>query len=132
MVASGGRHDMTTRRELLKVGALLTAGSAVRALATDLPHKTLLILGGTGFIGPHLTREAQRRGWRVTHFNRGKTAAQGMQGVETLVGDRKGQLEALRERKWDVVVDDTGYIPKYVKMSAELLAPNVGYCLFIS
>jgi len=31
-----------------------------------------------------------------------------------------------------VVVDDTGYIPKFVKLSAELLAPNVGYCLFIS
>jgi len=123
---------MTTRRELLKVGALLTAGSTVRTLAADLPQRTLLILGGTGFIGPHLTLEAQRRGWRVTHFNRGKTAAQGMRGVESLVGDRKGQLDALRGRKWDVVIDDTGYIPKYVKMSAELLAPNVGYCLFIS
>ena len=48
------------------------------------------------------------------------------------IGDRKGKLDALRGRKWDAVVDDTGYIPKYVKMSAELLAPNVGYCLFIS
>ena len=49
-----------------------------------------------------------------------------------MTGDRKGQLDALRGRKWDVVIDDTGYIPKYVKMSAELLAPNVGYCLYIS
>src|SRR5689334_20183006 len=48
MVASSGRHGMTTRRELLKVGALLTAGSTVRTLAADLPQKTLLILGGTG------------------------------------------------------------------------------------
>lgn len=94
--------------------------------------KTLLILGGTGFIGPHLTQEALRRGWRVTHFNRGKRATGGVAGVETLLGDRKGQLDALRGRKWDAVVDDTGYIPKFVKMSAELLAPNVGYCLFIS
>jgi len=123
---------MTTRRELLKAGALLAAGSAARALAAESSQKTLLILGGTGFIGPHLTLEAQRRGWRVTHFNRGKTAADGMNDVESLVGDRKGKLDALRGRKWDVVIDDTGYIPKYVKMSAELLAPNVGYCLFIS
>lgn len=93
---------------------------------------TLLILGGTGFIGPHLTQEALRRGWTVTHFNRGKTAADGITGVDTLIGDRKAKLDALRGRKWDAVVDDTGYIPKYVKMSAELLAPNVGYCLFIS
>ena len=55
-----------------------------------------------------------------------------MANVETLIGDRKGQLDALRGRKWDAMVDDTGYIPKYVKMSAELLAPAVGYCLFIS
>ena len=55
-----------------------------------------------------------------------------MPGVETLLGDRKGQLDALRGRKWDVVVDDTGFIPRFVRMSAQLLAPNVGYCLFIS
>ena len=123
---------MTTRRQLLKLGALMTAGGTVKVLAADVQPKTLLILGGTGFIGPHLTEEAQRRGWRVTHFNRGKTAAGGVAGVESLVGDRNGQLDALRGRKWDAVVDDTGYVPKYVKMSAELLAPNVGYCLFIS
>jgi 2'-hydroxyisoflavone reductase len=123
---------MTTRRELLKLGALMTAGGTIRALAAEMQPRTLLILGGTGFIGPHLTEEARRRGWRVTHFNRGKTAAEGVAGVETLLGDRKGQLEALRGRKWDAVVDDTGFIPKYVKMSAELLAANVGYCLFIS
>ena len=52
--------------------------------------------------------------------------------METLIGDRNGQLDALRGRKWDAVVDNTGYIPKYVKMSAELLAPDSGYCLFIS
>jgi 2'-hydroxyisoflavone reductase len=123
-----------TRRRLLEAGAWAAAcgvAGGVRAGGGPRPG-SLLILGGTGFIGPHLTTEAQRRGWKVTHFNRGKTAAEGVPGVETLLGDRKGQLEALRGRKWDAVVDDTGYIPKYVKMSAELLAPNVAYCLFIS
>ena len=123
---------MRTRRELLKMGALLGVPRSLRVLAGEPQPGTLLILGGTGFIGPHLTQEAQRRGWRVTHFNRGKTAADGVAGVETLLGDRKGQLDALRGRSWDAVVDDTGYIPKYVKLSAELLAPRVGYCLFIS
>jgi len=115
------------------MAALAAAGAAARSvLAAPAATKTLLILGGTGFIGPHLTEEAQRRGWQVTHFNRGKRAAHGVPGVETLIGDRKGQLDALRDRKWDAMVDDTGYIPKFVKMSADLLAPNVGYCLFIS
>ena len=124
---------MTTRRRVLQIGAYLAAGSVLpRAVAADTKPKTLLILGGTGFIGPHLTQEALRLRWRVTHFNRGKHSPQGVPDVETLIGDRKGQLDALRGHKWDVVIDDTGQIPKFVKMSAELLAPNVGYCLYIS
>ncbi len=124
---------MTTRRDVLKIGASLASSAALGpALAADTKPKTLLILGGTGFIGPHLTQEAQRLGWQVTHFNRGKRNTEGVTGVETLIGDRKGKLDALRGRKWDAMIDDTGYIPKFVKMSNELLAPNVGYCLFIS
>jgi 2'-hydroxyisoflavone reductase len=128
---------MTTRRDVLQLGALMAAGNAlspvarVRAGARAKPG-TLLILGGTGFIGPHLTQEAQRLGWNVTHFNRGKHAAGGVPGVETLLGDRNGQLDALRGHKWDVMIDDTGFVPKFVRMSAGLLAPSVGYCLFIS
>ena len=117
---------------MLQLAALASASAALpHAFAKSKPG-TLLILGGTGFIGPHLTEEAQHRGWKVTHFNRGKRAPNGVPGVETLIGDRNGQLDALRGRKWDAVVDDTGFVPKYVKMSAELLAPNVGYALYIS
>jgi 2'-hydroxyisoflavone reductase len=124
---------MTSRRHLLQLGAYLAASGVLpRASAADAKAKTLLILGGTGFIGPHLTNEALRLGWKVTHFNRGKRSPEGVANVETLIGDRNGQLDSLRGRKWDVVIDDTGQIPKYVKMSAELLAPNVGYCLYIS
>jgi 2'-hydroxyisoflavone reductase len=124
---------MKTRREVLKLGAGLAAAATLsRVSAADAKPKTLLILGGTGFIGPHLTDEAKRLGWKVTHFNRGKRDADGVPDVETLHGDRKGQLDALRNRKWDAVVDNTGYIPKFVKQSAEILAPNVGYCLFVS
>jgi len=135
---------MTTRREMLQLAAGVTAGAALpltvaaapkpRAKAPSKP-KTLLILGGTGFIGPHLTEQAQHHGWKVTHFNRGKKPSP--PGVETLVGNRgeqhaEPQLDALRGRHWDVVVDDTGYYPKFVKTSAQLLAPNVGYSLYIS
>ena len=124
---------MSNRRDVLKAGAWVAAGAAIPAVfvAAAKPGP-LLILGGTGVIGPPLTQEALRLGWRVTHFNRGKTAADGVAQVETLIGDRKGQLDALRGRRWDAVIDDTGFIPKYVRMSAQMLAPNVGYCLFIS
>jgi 2'-hydroxyisoflavone reductase len=124
---------VANRRDVLKAGAWAAAAAATNGtFARDATSRSLLILGGTGFIGPPLTREAQRRGWRVTHFNRGRSAAGGVEGVETLIGDRKGKLEALRNRRWDAVIDDTGFIPRYVRMSAQLLASNVGYCLFIS
>ena len=122
-----------SRRTVLKAGAgtaLALAGGPL--MAEDKSSRTLLILGGTGFIGPHLTELALARGWKVTHFNRGKRDADGVENVETLHGDRKGQLDSLKGRKWDAVVDNTGYIPKYTRMSADLLAPNTGYCLFVS
>ena len=74
---------MTTRREMLRAAAWLAAGAMSAVRAAGPRSGTLLILGGTGFIGPHLTQEAQRRGWKVTHFNRGKSAAEGVPGVET-------------------------------------------------
>ena len=123
---------MTSRRTVLKLAAVLPTAAAMPQVFAASEPGSLLILGGTGFIGPHLTEDAQRRGWKVTHFNRGKHEPGGVSGVETLIGDRNGQLEALRGRSWDAVIDDTGYIPKYVKMSAELLAPSVRYCLYIS
>jgi nucleoside-diphosphate-sugar epimerase len=122
-----------SRRTILKAGAgsaLALAGG--RLMAKAKPGRTLLILGGTGFIGPHLTKAALAGGWKVTHFNRGKRDPDGVEGVETLIGDRKGQLDALKGRTWDAVIDDTGYIPKYCKMSADLLAPSTGYCLYVS
>jgi 2'-hydroxyisoflavone reductase len=122
-----------TRRTILKAGAgtaIALAGG--RLVAEEKAPGTMLILGGTGFIGPHMTELALAKGWKVTHFNRGKRDADGVPGVETLHGDRKGQLDSLKDRKWDVVVDNTGYIPRYQKMSVDILAPNTGYCLYIS
>jgi 2'-hydroxyisoflavone reductase len=130
------RHERPapTRRDALRLGALALAGAALSParLTQAAAPKTLLILGGTGFIGPHLTQAALDHGWEVTHFNRGREASDGVAHVETLIGDRHGQLDALRGRKWDVCIDDTGYIPKYTRMSAQLLSPEVGYCLYIS
>ncbi len=124
---------MTHRRDVLRAGAgILAAGALPRAFAAEPQPKTLLVLGGTGFIGPHITDVALQRGLKVTHFNRGRRDPDGVPGVETLHGDRKGQLDSLRGRKWDAVVDNTGYIPKFTKMSADLLAPNVGFALFVS
>ncbi len=88
-----------TRREILKSGVGATFALAAARLPAQPGHdRTLLILGGTGFIGPHLTEQALARGWKVTHFNRGKRDPDGVPGVETLHGDRKGRLDSLKSR----------------------------------
>jgi 2'-hydroxyisoflavone reductase len=96
------------------------------------PRKSILVLGGTGFLGPHVVTAALARGHAVTLFNRGKTHAELFPGVEKLHGDRDGHLEALAGRSWDAVVDPSGYVPRIVRASAELLAPRVGHYVFIS
>lgn len=122
---------MTRRHAIGMTGAaVIAASSPLAAMSADKPR--LLILGGTSFLGPHLTRVAQERGWQVTHFNRGRRDPDGVPGVETLIGDRDDQLQALEGRRWDAVIDTSGYVPRHVALSARLLAPAVRKYVFIS
>jgi 2'-hydroxyisoflavone reductase len=115
-------------------GALALTPRSVRAAIGSLRRKPLevLILGGTGFIGPHQVEYALARGHKVTLFNRGKTNPGLFPSAEKLEGDRDGKLDALKGRKWDVVLDNSGYVPRHVRDSAQLLKDNVGRYLFIS
>jgi 2'-hydroxyisoflavone reductase len=74
--------------------------------------KRILILGGTGFLGPATVAAAQARGHELTLFNRGRTRPGLFPKIETLLGDRDPDkaegLNALRNRKWDVVIDNSG------------------------
>ena len=93
----------------------------------------LLILGGTGFTGPNQVRYALGRGHKVTTFNRGKTHPGELPSeVEQLVGDRNGQLDALKNRKWDVVIDNPTSVPVWVRNAAQVLKGNVDRYVFIS
>ncbi len=93
----------------------------------------ILILGGTGFTGPFQVRYALSRGHKVTVFNRGKTHPGELpDGVEQLIGDRNGQLEALKGRDWDVVIDNPTMLPKWVHDVAEILKGHVDRYIFIS
>ncbi|MGZ8378077.1 MAG: NAD-dependent epimerase/dehydratase family protein [Gemmatirosa sp.] len=140
---------MTTRRDFLRVttgalGGALVAGCARAASSTPSTSAAaaargpaarpidLLVLGGTGFIGPHLVRHAVARGHRVTIFTRGRRTADLPAGVERLVGDRNGQLDALRGRRWDAVIDDSATNPEWVRQSTALLKDSVGRYLFTS
>jgi 2'-hydroxyisoflavone reductase len=116
----------------LSAAALGALPGGARAGATPGPAKKILILGGTKFLGPALVAAARARGHTLTLFNRGKTNPHLFPEIEKLRGDRDGKLEALSGRRWDAVIDDSGYVPRIVRASAGLLAPNVGQYLFVS
>lgn len=106
-----------------------------------MPHQTqppkklkILILGGTGFIGPHEVEYALSRGHTVTLFNRGQTNPGLFPKVEKLIGDRNAPdgYAALKGRQWDVVIDNPTQIPRWVREAGAVLAPNVKKYVFVS
>jgi nucleoside-diphosphate-sugar epimerase len=92
----------------------------------------LLVLGGTKFLGRAAVEAALARGDEVTLFNRGETNPELFPEVEKLRGDRDGNLSALEGRKWDAAIDPSGFVPRLVRDSAELLRGSVGHYLFVS
>ncbi len=92
----------------------------------------ILIIGGTRFLGRHLVNSARARGHEVTLFNRGITNPDIFLSVKKIQGDREKDLDKLLGRRWDVVIDTSGYIPRLVKMSAEALKDAVESYIFIS
>jgi 2'-hydroxyisoflavone reductase len=129
----------TTRREFIKLsaatGGALAFGARSATLFAEKSVKPLriLILGGTGFTGPYQVRYALSRGHKVTTFNRGKTHPGELPSdIEQLIGDRNGQLDALKNRQWDVVIDNPTTLPKWVRDAAQILKGNVERYVFIS
>jgi 2'-hydroxyisoflavone reductase len=96
----------------------------------------ILILGGTSFLGPHQIRYALERGHSVSTFTRGRTEPslfpELFDEVEQLIGDRANDLEALRGRSWDVVIDNSGAQTQWTRDSAQLLKDSVGTYLYVS
>lgn len=133
---------MPTRRDLLKLGALTVAATALPSLAAQAVAPVtraakplrILILGGTGFTGPFQVNYALARGHKVTLFNRGKRPSPEWPGeVEQLHGDRNtGDLKSLQGRKWDVCIDNPTSLPFWVRDAGKVLKGNLGQYLFIS
>jgi 2'-hydroxyisoflavone reductase len=140
----------TNRRNFLKLSALASGSFGLSLLADSSElfaagYKSsasigqapkplrLLILGGTGFTGPFQVRYALSRGHKVTVFNRGKTHPGELpKEAEQLLGDRNGQLDALKGRQWDVVIDIPTTLPVWVRDVASILKGNVDRYVFIS
>jgi 2'-hydroxyisoflavone reductase len=91
----------------------------------------LLVIGGTRFVGRHLVETALARGDTVTLFNRGRSGP-APAGVEQRTGDRRLDLSALADGRWDAVVDTCGYLPREVAAMAAALRGRVGRYIFVS
>jgi 2'-hydroxyisoflavone reductase len=136
------------RRSVLRA---LLAGGAVQLSGCDTVSETpvqrqpsgsggkpsLLILGGTGFVGPPIVRRAIESGFEVTLFNRGRTNSDLFGDLELLVGDRDGELDSIERevdagRTWDAVLDLSGYEAAHVKAAARLLAAAASQYVFVS
>src|SRR4029453_7049187 len=129
----------TTRRTFIKLSAAasgafgLGIGSTRLFAEKSVKPLRILILGGTGFTGPYQVRYALSRGHKVTTFNRGKTHPGELpKEVDQLIGDRNGQLDALKGRKWDVAIDNPTTLPAWVRDAAEILKRNAERYVFIS
>jgi 2'-hydroxyisoflavone reductase len=126
-----------TRRSVLGTalavgaGALLPTGGTLAARRA----KRVLVLGGTGFVGPHQVRALLDAGHAVTVFNRGTKAGMFGKNVEELTGDRGSNLDALKGRTWDAVIDESASsasAPQWVELSTGLLKDATEHYVFIS
>src|SRR5215510_6265951 len=138
---SGAKSMPTNRRDFLKLSAMaggsvglgLIPGVSELAAKTNPKPMRILILGGTGFTGPFQVRYALSRGHQVTVFNRGRTHPGELpKEAEQLIGDRNGQLDALKGRTWDVVIDNPATLPIWVRDAAQILKGNAERYVFIS
>jgi 2'-hydroxyisoflavone reductase len=135
------------RRDLLKAlagsAALVACGAQTPSPASPAPSpssppapapraKRILVLGGTGYAGPPIVNAAREHGHTVTLFNRGKSNPGLFPDVETILGDRMTQLDLLRGREWDAVVDTWAPGPTLVRRAGELLRDHVGQYVFVS
>lgn len=132
----------TTRRDFLAqagiaAGAIAVAPAAFAATRRAPKKLKLLILGGTGFLGPHVVWDAIEQGHDVTLFNRGQTDPELFADLETIIGDRYTDYAALEAavaagRTWDGVIDTFAYVPKVVEDAIAVLEPAIGHYVVVS
>lgn len=131
---------MTTRREFVAASAALLGATSAAGVTLLQPAKEkldMLFLGGTGFIGPHQIDYALARGHTVSMFNRGRNSGLYGDRVEELIGNRDADIDdglaALEgKRRWDVVIDNSGYVPRHVRDSAALLQGRCSRYIYTS
>ncbi len=124
------------RRDAFKLTAAAAAAATAWMMtplrAAQAKPLRVLILGGTGFIGPHFVEVLHAAGHQLTLLNRGRRQPQLAADIESLIGDRNGKMDALQGRDWDVVIDNSGYTPKQVRLSTDMLRDHAQHYIFVS
>ncbi|MBN2009182.1 NAD-dependent epimerase/dehydratase family protein [candidate division KSB1 bacterium] len=97
----------------------------------------ILIIGGTRFLGRHLTEALIRGNQEVTLLNRGnfKNKVPFYEDVEWLICDRHDEekfTNLLADREFDVVIDTCGYTLEEVEMTVKILRGKIGKYIFTS
>lgn len=93
----------------------------------------VLILGGTRFQGKFLTKKLLERGYEVTLFHKGTHAADPLP-VEDITGNRDNpqDLEKLRGRRFDWIIDTCAYLPRQIRSAILCTGENAENYCFIS
>lgn len=133
-ISSSRRTFLASSVAALSAAPFVRAGGAQRGSGSPrVEPKKLLILGGTGFLGPAIVEVAVARGHSVTLFNRGRTNADLFPELEKLEGDRNtGDLKSLEGRSFDAWIDTSGYVPGHVAATAKLAAEAAASYVFVS
>jgi 2'-hydroxyisoflavone reductase len=137
-----GQVRMTTRREFIAAGvaagAATLAPAGVRAMLPGERRLRILVLGGTGFVGPHLVNAAVAAGHAVTILTRGRREPSLFEDafarVEHLIGDRAEATghDAIRGRPWDVVIETSGYRVPWTEAAVAAVKGTAGRYVYIS
>jgi 2'-hydroxyisoflavone reductase len=91
-----------------------------------------LVIGGTRFVGRAFVEQAVGQGHDVAVFHRSVSEPEDFPSVEHLHGDRDGQLDLLRGRSWDAVLDTCAYFPRAVRETCAVLADVAGHYTLVS
>lgn len=129
---------MANRRDVLKLGVAAVLSGMTRSVgAQGKKPRRILLLGGTGFIGPHIVHAALARGHQVSMLNRGQREPNQNSGdfakVEAIRGDRTlpTAYANLAGKKWDVVIDTAQQVP-WTREAVAALKGSAGRFMYIS
>lgn len=134
------RRDFMVRAGGMAAGAALVPSALAGVMGRERQEGRklkILILGGTGQLGPFIVERAVANGHTMTLFNRGRSGPDLFPDLEHIEGDRYTDLSGLEKavadgRTWDAVIDTFTYVPKTVTDAMDVLLPAMGQFVVIS